>query len=979
MHAVLYCPGMPFHGGSLAEGASLGGSETAAGAMARELAALGHQVTLFTAIPAGQEGTWEGVRYLAIGRPAPGAPLGEAFEWYAASTPHDLLIVQRVPEGFHRPFAAKVNFWWSHDLALKRHMPAMARQLWNVDRILAVSEFHRSQIASVYGVPAATIEVVPNAIDPARFSAIEGGADWADRKWAGGRMIYSSRPERGLGFLVEPDGVMERLADSAPELKLVVAGYDNTTPEMHPLYESLWRRCRALPNVDLAGALSKAALAGHMREAFLHVYPTLFEEVSCITAMEAQAAGNPVLTSRLAALPETLADGAALWLDPNGTLVSQAEEVILRLRADRAAWDALHVRALEKARDYRWRPSAERIVELAEGVLRQRSGAPRRLARHLIRYSDIMACGELVRRQAETPGALDAAVLDELSTAYRFVEDGTFREHYESLARWEAERGIDHGHDAPERLIAMPRFRVVEECVAALPPGARVLDYGCGQGHFTAALARRFPQLHFTGVDLAAHNIEQGLARLVEAGLANVELQIGDEMSLNGAYDLILACEVLEHVPDPACLADRLESRLVAGGMLCITVPFGPWEAESYDRVPYRMHLYHFEREDLLALWGHKPGYSVIALPVRANECGEALGCYRVTYRAGGAPAGRIDPARKLVSQAPRETVSAILVCRDDGKTLARTLESVRACSGQIVIGFDGDPAAPGPGWDIARRYGAEAFAIPSPLSIGFDAARNLTLQRSWGDWVLWIDDDEVFEWPERLAKYLRPNLYEAYAIKQHHYSVEPEGVIKTDFPCRLFRRREGVRFYGLVHEHPERGLNRGFGQVLLLPDVAICHAGYDTEDVRRRRFRRNLPLMLRDRELYPERLLGKFLWIRDLAHLNRYAWERHGALTGEMHQRAGEAVALWRELLRDGHVRMAMDALPYYSEAVQLLTGEGIAFEIAMGASRNGLGDLNGSSPPSLRGCFLDTGDIRAFTEAMIQEKTRLFDERYC
>jgi hypothetical protein len=134
---------------------------------------------------------------------------------------------------------------------------------------------------------------------------------------------------------------------------------------------------------------------------------------------------------------------------------------------------------------------------------------------------------------------------------------------------------------------------------------------------------------------------------------------------------------------------------------------------------------------------------------------------------------------------------------------------------------------------------------------------------------------------------------------------------------------------------------------------------------------------MLRDRELYPERLLGKFLWIRDLAHLNRYAWERGHAITPEMRAQAEEAVRLWRDLLGEGQVRMAVDALPYYSEAVQVLTGEGIAFELAMGAARGGLGDLNGHAP-AVSGRFMDTTDIRALTEAMIQEKTRLFDERY-
>jgi glycosyltransferase involved in cell wall biosynthesis/SAM-dependent methyltransferase len=996
MHVVLYCPGMPFNGATIAEGHSLGGSESAAYYLARELAVLGMNVTMFTSIPPAQEGAWDGVRYLSAGAPTQAAPLGEIFEWYAASTPHDVLIVQRAPEGFHRPFASKVNFWWSHDLALKRHLPALARQLWNVDRVLAVSEFHRGQIASVFGYPAERIEVVPNGVDLALFPGEpdpERARVWAERKWSGGRMIYSSRPERGLAYLVERGGLMDRLRESAPDLRLEVAGYDNTVPAMRALYERLWGRCRELPNVDLLGPLSKQALADRMREAFLHLYPTTFEEVSCITAMEAQAAGNPIVTSRLAALPETLRGGAAVWLDPDpATLPTEAEAAVLGLRGDRAAWEDLHRGALAKSSEFGWRPSAEKVLSLAESVMRGKSASPRRLARHLIRHSDILACRELVKRHGED--GFDPPILEELRSRYRFVEDGTYREQCESLARWQAERGIDHGHNDPDRLFAMPRFRVVEERVAALPPGSRVLDYACGQGHFTAALARRYPDLVFLGVDIAPTNVGIGNARIAELGLSNVHLLAGEAGELSGPFDLVLASEVMEHVPDPAALADRLESLLMPEGELCLTVPFGPWEVESYATVPFRAHVHELERADLAQLWGPKRDYAVLAVPVRFTELGEPLGCYRVTFRRGGNLSGGIDLQRKLTQQAPRETVTVCMVCRDSGAALARTLESVGPFADQIVIGIDsanGGTISPftsdaeedggrrtAPAWEIARRFGAEAFAVPSPLVVGFDAVRNLTLQRAWGDWVLWIDDDEVFEWPERLIKYLRPNGYEAYALKQHHYAVEPEGVIKTDYPCRLFRRSEGVRFYGLVHEHPERGLNRGFGQVLLLPDVAICHAGYDTEDVRRRRFHRNLPLMARDRELYPERLLGKFLWIRDLAHLNRYAWEQCGTITEPMRRRAEEAVHLWRDLLARGQSRMAVDALPYYSEAVQLLAGEGIAFQFGLAAGRAGLGDANGHPPQTLFGHFLDTGDIRQLTEALVRERTQLFDERY-
>jgi len=984
MRFVMYCPGMPFHGGTLDEGRSLGGSESAAFYLARALVRQGHQVTAFTRIPPEAAGVWEGVRYLAAGEPTQAAPLGADFEWYAAGTPHDVLLVQRVPDAFRRPFAGKVNLWWSHDLGLKRHQPALNAQLWNVDRVLAVSAFHGRQLGAVYGIPAGQIAVVPNGVDPALFAAVpdpdspEGAAE-GERKRAGGLLVYSSRPERGLEHLVGPGGIMERLLESAPELKLRVAGYDNTTPQLRPYYEALWRRCAELPNVEHVGALSKKELGDLMRAAWLQVYPTTFEEVSCITAMEAQAAGTPLVTSRLAALPETLQGGGAVLLDPRPDgLVERFERAVLALRAEPERWRRLRRRAFARRAAYDWDAWARRVAELAAAVLRARSASPERLGRHLIRSGDVVACRYLVaqaRAAGETPPPV---VVAELERHYGFLAAGTFREHYEAFARWQNARDIDQGLDDPARLFAMPRFRLVADLVAELPAGARVLDYACGQGHFTLALARRHPALTFRGVDLAAAAVAVGRQRLAADGPPNATLAAGDADTIIGPYDLVLACEVMEHLPDPGAVADRLERALAPGGRLCLTVPFGPWEAESFATVPFRTHIHHLERQDLVELWGHKPDFAIVAVPVRTTAASEVLGCYRITWRAGGEPAGRVDLSRKLVQQAPRETVSVCMLCRADGATLARTLDSVAPFADQVVLGIDGAAAAGGPAWEIARRHGAEAFALASPCETGFDAARNATLARARCDWVLWIDDDEVFEWPERLVKYLRPNGYDAYAVRQHHYAVEPVGLIKTDLPCRLFRTGRGHRFFGVVHEHPELGLNAGAGNVMLLPDVAICHNGYETEQIRRERFRRNLPLMVRDRQQYPQRTLGKFLWVRDLAHLNRYAREGGSYDVRELRRRAEDAVTLWRELLAVGQVRMALDALPYYSESVEILRPDGIAFEVGMAGRRAGLGELNGQPAPSHRGLFFDTSDIRLLTEAMMREKTAVFEERY-
>ena len=435
-----------------------------------------------------------------------------------------------------------------------------------------------------------------------------------------------------------------------------------------------------------------------------------------------------------------------------------------------------------------------------------------------------------------------------------------------------------------------------------------VLDYGCAHGHYTINLAKRFPHLRFIGIDLVSSNLDAARRWAGEEKLDNVAFRLGTldaHLETLPPLTRVIAAEVLEHVPHPATLADRLAGLLTPAGRMILTTPYGPWEAQGYAaHHPWRAHLHHLERADLEDMFAAHPGFSIEAVPAGQSPWGEALGSWITEYGKPASPyrrSGPMDLERKLRTQAPRETLSVCMIVKPDGDTLARTLKSVSAIADEVIIGIDdgraGNPGgaadraggavnraggAAGRAWQIAEDCGARAFSIASPLSVGFDTVRNTTIERASGDWILWIDDDEEFLWPERLPKYLRDNSYDAYAVKQHHYSVEPGGVLKTDFPCRLFRNRNGIRFHGLVHEHPERGLNQGAGRVLLLPDVAICHNGYVTEAVRRERFLRNLPLMRRDREANAARLLGRFLWIRHLAHLNRFASGRPGGATGE-------------------------------------------------------------------------------------------------
>ena len=54
-------------------------------------------------------------------------------------------------------------------------------------------------------------------------------------------------------------------------------------------------------------------MASEMKSSRIWLYPTVFDEISCVSAMEAMAAGNALVTTMHGALRETCADYDALW------------------------------------------------------------------------------------------------------------------------------------------------------------------------------------------------------------------------------------------------------------------------------------------------------------------------------------------------------------------------------------------------------------------------------------------------------------------------------------------------------------------------------------------------------------------------------------------------------------------------------------------------------------------------------------------
>jgi SAM-dependent methyltransferase len=129
---------------------------------------------------------------------------------------------------------------------------------------------------------------------------------------------------------------------------------------------------------------------------------------------------------------------------------------------------------------------------------------------------------------------------------------------------WE---GVPEGA-VPERFTDRRDF-----LLARVRAGDRVLDLGCGDGAFTAALARAGARP--VGVEVAAEPLRRARARDPSLEL---HLVSGPLPFAPGEFDVVWAGEVIEHVADGTGLLDQVRRVLRPDGRLLITTPdHPPW------------------------------------------------------------------------------------------------------------------------------------------------------------------------------------------------------------------------------------------------------------------------------------------------------------------------------------------------------------------------------------------------------------------
>ncbi|MBR3666240.1 MAG: class I SAM-dependent methyltransferase [Ruminococcus sp.] len=160
-------------------------------------------------------------------------------------------------------------------------------------------------------------------------------------------------------------------------------------------------------------------------------------------------------------------------------------------------------------------------------------------------------------------------------------------------------------------------------------PFTYLLDCGCGTGPMLALLHRKYPDKHYTGIDLTPKMIEVAKRKKMKG----VDLVVGDCENLpfdDNSFDAVICCESFHHYPNPQdffCSVYRVlrpNGRLILRDMtmnsaavrwFCNTVEMplahliGKGDVRIYGREDIRklcenagLHMESFEKRDFCCL-----------------------------------------------------------------------------------------------------------------------------------------------------------------------------------------------------------------------------------------------------------------------------------------------------------------------------------------------------------------------------------------
>lgn len=314
--AIVDVLGLAYDGNTV-DNFGLGGSESAVTYMARELAALGLEVTVFNSCidSRAQPGVYDGVTYRDLS------------ELDDRDFVFDVKIGSRSVQPFlpdhprYSKIKARRKVLWLHDTFCDGDhlVEEMVLQRY-IHEVFTLSDWHTSYILNCEHGKRRNFEVLKRHTFLTR-NGIKRHIDEVDIDAKDPfQFIYNASATKGLVPLVER--IWPKVKERIPQAKLtVIGGYyrfrDGAVPDAQELMVIRYANdphLKAL-GIEFTGVIPQREIAERLAKASLTIYPGAFPETFGISTLESLAYNTPVVTTRFGALEETAIEDASYLID----------------------------------------------------------------------------------------------------------------------------------------------------------------------------------------------------------------------------------------------------------------------------------------------------------------------------------------------------------------------------------------------------------------------------------------------------------------------------------------------------------------------------------------------------------------------------------------------------------------------------------------------------------------------------------------
>ena len=183
--------------------------------------------------------------------------------------------------------------------------------------------------------------------------------------------------------------------------------------------------------------------------------------------------------------------------------------------------------------------------------------------------------------------------------------------------------------------------------------------------------------------------------------------------------------------------------------------------------------------------------------------------------------------------------ISACYIVKNEELTLGKSIDSIKGCYDELIVVDTGSTDRT---VEVAKEKGAEVYFFS--WQDDFSKARNFALSILKGDWVIFLDADEIYCSSVNIKDYILSNGEGVDAFLMNSYQVEKRNLPPLKI-ARIFRNDDNIRYTGAIHEVISR-LNGKLRIYDATNSLYVETTGYNA-DVMPRKLKRNLDLILKD------------------------------------------------------------------------------------------------------------------------------------